>query len=174
MRVFLAAMALVLAGCLPVAVLRTPEPVSGRSLAFGLSAVGVEGGVVFIPYAAYAQGDGQTEYNFSVQMGFRAGIKHALAPGFSLDMGLTPPLLLGGGGVLLALDAGLLVGLGDVYLSPRVHWIGLFQSQNTSVAGLLYQATLGYAGEGFLGEGSILFSGQQGGLVLVVSAAARF
>ena len=173
MRVFLAAMALVLAGCLPVAVLRTAEPVTGRSLAFGLSAVGVEGGVGFIPYAAYAQGDGQTEYNFSVQMGFRAGIKHALAPGFSLDMGLTLPPLLGGGGVPLALDAGLLVGLGDVYLSPRVHWIG-FQSQNTSVAGLLYQATLGYAGEGFLGEGSILFSGQQGGLMLVVSAAARF
>ncbi|MBW6394056.1 hypothetical protein KQ693_02090 [Thermus sp. PS18] len=173
MRVLLLALALVLAGCLPVAVLRTPEPVSGRSLAFGLSAVGVEGGVGFLPYAAYAQGDGQTEYNFSVQMGFRAGIKQALAPGFSLDMGLTLPPLLGGGGVPLALDAGLLVGLGDVYLSPRVHWIG-FQSQNTSVSGLLYQATLGYAGEGFLGEGSILFSGQGGGLILVVSAAARF
>lgn len=173
MRVLLAVLALALAGCLPVAVLRTPEPVSGRSLAFGLSAVGVGGGVALLPYAAYAEGDGQTEYNLSVQMGFRAGVKRALAPGFSLDMGLTLPPLLGGDGVPLALDAGLLLGLGDVYLSPRVHWIG-FQSQDTSVSGLLYQATLGYAGEGFLGEGSLLFSGQEGGLMLVVSAAARF
>ncbi|MFN4072992.1 MAG: hypothetical protein ACK4G4_06205 [Thermus sp.] len=37
MRALLAALALVLAGCLPVAVLRTPEPVSGRSLALGLT-----------------------------------------------------------------------------------------------------------------------------------------
>lgn len=72
----------------------------------------------------------------------------------------------------LALDAGLLLGLGGVYLSPRVHWIG-FQSQNTSVSGLLYQATLGYAEEGFLGEGSVLFNAQEGAVLFVVSAAVR-
>ncbi|WP_243030817.1 hypothetical protein [Thermus altitudinis] len=172
MRVLLVVLALALAGCLPVAVLRTPEPVSGRSLALGLSAVGLEGGVALLPYAAYAEGNGQTEYSFSVQMGFRAGIKQALAPGLSLDMGLTLPPVLGGDAVPLALDAGLLLGLGGVYLSPRVHWIG-FQSQNTRVSGLLYQATLGYAEEGFLGEGSVLFHAQGGAVLFVVSAAVR-
>lgn len=179
MRSYLLALGLLLSGCLPVAVLRTPEPVSGRGLALGFSGVGMQGGAVLIPYAAYAQGDGQTEYNFSVQLGLRAGLKQALAPGFSLDLGLTlPPLLgnLGGEGVPLALDAGLLLGLGGFYLSPRVHWLG-FASQELNVSGFLYQVTLGYAGEGVLGEAGVLFNpravGQEAAL-FSFSAGVRF
>ncbi|WP_234553623.1 hypothetical protein [Thermus caliditerrae] len=173
MRACLLALALFLSGCLPVAVLRSPEPVSGRSLAFGLSAVGAEGGAFLIPYATYAQGDGQTEYNFSVQLGLRVGVKQALTPGLSLDLGLTLPPFLGGDGVPLALDAGLLVGLGGFYLSPRVHWLG-FTSQELNVSGFLYQGTLGYVGEGFLGEVGVLFNPQAGGAALFsLSAAVR-
>ena len=51
MRFLWVTLAWLLAGCLPVAVLRSPEPVAGRSLALGLSAVGAEGapaGAVFV------------------------------------------------------------------------------------------------------------------------------
>ncbi|MEN2982316.1 MAG: hypothetical protein ABDH20_07140 [Thermus sp.] len=156
MRFLWVALVWLLAGCLPVAVLRSPEPVAGRSLVFGMSAVGAQGGAFLLPYAAYAQGDGSTEYSFSLQLGLRAGLKQALFPGVALDLGLTLPPFVGQEGLPLAADAGLLLGLGGFYLSPRVHWLG-FSSQELNVSGLLYQATLGYAGEGFLGELGVLF-----------------
>ncbi|KIX84505.1 hypothetical protein [Thermus filiformis] len=165
-------LALLLAGCVPIAVLRDPEPVLGREMTFGLSALMSEGGAFLVPYAAYAQGDGRTEYNFSLQMGLRAGVKQALLPGVSLDAGLTLPPLLGADGVPLAADAGLLLGLGDLYLSPRVHWVG-FVSQELGVSGLLYQATLGYRGEGFRMEVGVLANGE-GGALFSVSGAVRF
>jgi len=165
-------LALLLAGCVPIAVLRDPEPVSGREVAFGLSAVVLEGGALLLPYAAYAQGDGRTEYNFSLQMGLRAGVKQALLPGVSLDAGLTLPPLLGTDGVPLAADAGLLLGLGNLYLSPRVHWVG-FRAQGQDISRLLYQATLGYRGEGFRVEVGLLANGSNAAL-LTLSGAVRF
>ncbi|WP_243093337.1 hypothetical protein [Thermus thalpophilus] len=172
MRALLAGLLLFLAGCLPVAVLRPPEPVAGRSLVFGLSALGSGDGVALVPYAAYAQGDGSTEFNLSVQLGLRAGLKQAVAPGVALDLGLTLPPFVGQDGVPLSADAGLLLGLGSLYLSPRVHWLG-FQSQDLSVSGFLYQGTLGYLGEGFLAEVGVLWS-PQGGSLFSLSGAVRF
>ncbi|MDW8018063.1 MAG: hypothetical protein RMI36_09595 [Thermus sp.] len=175
MRFLWVALAWLLAGCLPVAVLRSPEPVAGRSLALGLSAVGAEGGALLVPYAAYAQGDGSTEYSFSVQLGLRAGLKQALFPGVSLDLGFTLPPFIGEEGLPLAADAGLLLGLGGFYFSPRVHWLG-FAYQELNISGFIYQATLGYAGEGFLGEVGVLFNprgGGQGAALFSLSAAVR-
>jgi len=167
-------LALLLAGCVPIAVLRDPEPVLGREVAFGLSVVALQGGGLLVPYAAYAQGDGRTEFNFSLQTGLRAGVKQALLPGVSLDAGLTLPPLLGtdGDGLPLAADAGLLLGLGGLYLSPRVHWVG-FRVQGQDISGLLYQATLGYRGEGFRMEAGVLIN-EAGNALFSVSSAVRF
>jgi len=156
-------LALLLAGCLPLGVVfRDPEPVSGREVTFGLSAVVFERSGLFVPipfpllYASYAEGDGRTEYNFSLlQGGLRAGVKQALLPGVSLDAGLTLHPYFGADGGPLDADAGLLLGLGNLYLSPRVYWVGLV-SQEPGASGLLYQATLGYRGEGFRMEVGVL------------------
>ncbi|MEZ0348983.1 MAG: hypothetical protein ABWJ90_10850 [Thermus sp.] len=124
MRALLAGLLLFLAGCLPVAVLRDPEPVRGVAFSVGGSlfpslSPGSQYPVWALPYVALAQGDGRWEWNLSLQWSLRLGGKVALAEGFSLDGGLSlwPSgegqrafsadlgLLLGGGGGTFPLEA---------------------------------------------------------------------
>jgi hypothetical protein len=94
MRLLVLLLSLLLAGCFPVAVLRSPEPVRGTELSLGGSLFPApipysRYPVWGLPYLGYAWGDGSTEFNLSAQIGPRFGVKQALAPGLSLDAGLT-------------------------------------------------------------------------------------
>ncbi|RIH84520.1 hypothetical protein Mrose_02622 [Calidithermus roseus] len=163
----------VLSGCVPVAVLRTPQPVSGESLSVGLSGLFSSDGGVVIPVAYYARGDGETEYNLSAQAGLRLGIKQRLADSIGLDAGLTVPYVLlspGTTGIPLVVDLGLLIGVDRFYLSPRVDWIG-FTFNGQAVSGLIYHFTGGYAFEDFLLELSYLNNFQGGGGAFSISGA---
>jgi hypothetical protein len=166
---------LVLSGCVPVAVLRTPEVTSGQSLSFGLSALFSQGQFGVIPVFSYAQGDGEREYNLSAQTGLRLGVKQRLADGLSLDAGTTVPYVIFSSdstGIPLALDLGLLAGVEQFYFSPRVHLIG-FVTNNQSFSGWIYQLTGGYAFEGFVLELSYLGSFQGSGSLFSISGAMR-
>lgn len=153
MRVWLVGLAL-LAGCVPVAVLRSPEPVQGATFTLGGSvfpspASGSRYPVWGLPYFAYAQGDGAWEWNFSVQWSLRVGGKVALGEGLSLDGGLSFWPGFGETQGAFSGDLGLLLGRGGFYLSPRIHltldWDGRL--------GSVPQLTLGYRGEGWALEG---------------------
>jgi hypothetical protein len=164
---------LFLSACVPVAVLRTPQPVSGESLSVGLSGLFSNGQGVVFPVAYYARGDGETEYNLSAQAGLRLGIKQRLTDSIGLDAGLTVPYVIlspGAAGTPLVLDLGLLIGVGNFYLSPRVDWIG-FTAAGQTVSGLIYQFTGGYAFEDFLLELSYLNAFQGGGGLFSLSGA---
>lgn len=173
-------LALLLAGCLPVAVLRSLEPVRGEELALGLSLMRNPFSnrdrypLIPLPYLAYSRGDGAQEENFSVQLGLRAGLKATLAPGVALDLGITPPLFLGdAGGFPFVLDGGVLLGQGGFYLSPRLHLaVGLLPPCTPGGYNLFCgppvllvpQAAFGYMGpEGgleagaFVGENPIIY-----------------
>ncbi|WP_027891967.1 hypothetical protein [Calidithermus chliarophilus] len=166
----------VLSGCLPVSVLRTPEPVDGSSVSVGLSGVvSTGGGGGVLPYLAFARGDGETEFNVSAQLGVRAGVKQRLEPGLSLDAGLTLPYVLfvpETVGIPVVVDVGLLAGLEAFYLSPRVQWVG-FSVDGQAVSGWVYQLTGGYAFSTYVLELSYLGSFQGGGGLFSLSAAMR-
>jgi len=159
MRTWVFLLSLLLAGCFPAAVLRSPEPVRGAEFSLGGSLfpapIPSNYPVWGLPYLGYAWGDGSTEFNLSAQIGPRFGVKQALAPGFSLDAGLTLVLSPSPSVDALILDVGLLAGAGGLYVSPRVH-AGI--STGGSPGGF-YQATLGYRGGGFSLEGGVLLGG---------------
>lgn len=115
MRALALALALVLPGCLPVAMLRPPEPARGAEFSLGATLMpnpfGGQSPVLLLPYLAHAEGDGTLEYNLSLQWGLRGGVKVGLAPGVALDAGLTLPPALGevadwSWGVPVVLDGG--------------------------------------------------------------------
>lgn len=180
MRQFALALAILVAlsGCIPIAVLRTPEPVNGSSIRVGLSGVvstGGGSGFGILPLFSFARGDGETEFNLSAQLGMRLGVKQRLTEATSLDGGITVPYVLfvpDTGGIPLAADLGLLVGVEEFYLSPRVHWIG-FSANGQAVSGWGYQLTGGYVFEGFLLELSYLGSFQDSGGFFSISGALR-
>jgi len=171
---------ILLSGCIPVAMLRPAAPENGSSFTVGGSAVvplasGTIPGAIVLPYLAFARGDGETEFNLSAQLGLRGGIKQKIADGVSLDAGLTIPYILvsgGGTGTPLAIDGGIIVGVDQFYVSPRVQWIG-FTVNNSLQGGVLYQVAAGYSDAGLIFELGGTFSGG-GGVLLEISAAARF
>jgi len=174
MRILVFLLSLLLAGCVPAAVLRSPEPVRGAEFSLGGSLIWVTlpsnySFLWALPYLGYAWGDGSTEFNLSVQMGPRFGVKQALAPGLSLDAGLTlarTPVPSVSGPIL---DVGLLAGVGELYVSPRVHvW---FTDEGYTLG--FYQATLGYREGGFSLEGGVLLGGN-GLLQFNLSGALHF
>ncbi len=85
MRALVVGLVLGLSGCVPVAMLRPPEPARGTEWSLGgtLSAnpFGGRSPVLLLPYLGYAQGDGVWEYNLSLQWGLRGGVKLGLTPG---------------------------------------------------------------------------------------------
>jgi hypothetical protein len=106
---------LLLTACVPVAMLRPPEPARGLEVSVGGSVLnnpfGEQNPVIALPYLAVAFGDGELEYNFSVQWGLRGGVKLGLGPGLALDAGLTVSPAFGEGadwsrGVPAVLDGG--------------------------------------------------------------------
>ena len=114
-RALALALALVLPGCLPVAMMRPPEPARGAEFSLGATLMpnpfGGQSPVLLLPYLAHAEGDGTLEYNLSLQWGLRGGVKVGLAPGVALDAGLTLPPALGevadwSWGVPVVLDGG--------------------------------------------------------------------
>ncbi|MGC8968700.1 MAG: hypothetical protein ACP5JV_10435 [Thermus sp.] len=130
--------------------------------------------VLALPYLAFAQGDGRSEWNFSVQWGLRLGAKLGLAPGLALDGGLTLPPAFGGGadwsqGVPLVLDGGVILGEGGAYLSPRLHLVGV----PGGGGGLGYQVSAGLYGREWAAEFGVL-GGAYGRLTFSLSAAWRF
>jgi hypothetical protein len=136
MRALVWGLVLLLTACVPVAMLRPPEPARGLEVSVGGSlfnnpfANRNQYPIMPLPYLAVAFGDGELEYNFSVQWGLRGGVKLGLGPGLALDAGLTVPPLFGEGadwsqGVPVVLDGGVILGGDGFYFSPRVHLIGV-------------------------------------------------
>lgn len=178
MKRFSALLGLVLfTGCIPLAMLRSPEPTKGTAVTAGgslLFATGGSGQFAVLPYLALARGDGESEFNFSVQFGVRAGLKQRIGDGLSFDAGLTVPpffLISNFTGLPLGIDAGIIWGLENFYVSPRLEWLG-FNIGSQTFSGLLYQLSLGYAQPEWITEFSSLFN--SGGAIFSVSAALRF
>lgn len=178
MRALALALALVLSGCLPVAMLRPPEPARGAGFSLGATLMpnpfGGQSPVLLLPYLAYAEGDGTLEYNLSLQWGLRGGVKVGLAPGVALDAGLTLPPALGEGadwsrGVPVVLDGGVILGGGGSYLSPRLHLLGV----PGEGWGLAYQLSAGVYGGEWVGEVGLLGGFGGSGVLLSLSAAWR-
>jgi hypothetical protein len=170
-----------LSGCLPVAMLRPPEPQVGEVFSMGATlmpnpfANRDQYPVLPLPYLAWASGDGRLEANLSLQWGLRGGVKAGLLPGVSLDGGLTLPLALGQGadwsqGVPVVLDAGLILGGGGAYLSPRLHLLGV----PGEGWGLTYQVSAGAYGPGWVGEVGLLWAPDMQAPLFSLSAAWRF
>ncbi|BDG20081.1 hypothetical protein TthSNM11_22840 [Thermus thermophilus] len=174
-RALALALALVLSGCLPVAMLRPPEPARGAEFSLGATLMpNPSGGVLLLPYLAHAEGDGTLEYNLSLQWGLRGGVKVGLAPGVALDAGLTLPPALGEGadwswGVPVVLDGGVILGGGGAYLSPRLHLLGVLGGE----WGLAYQLSAGVYGGGWVAEVGALGAPGMSGVLLSLSAAWR-
>lgn len=163
-------------GCIPIAMLRSPEPARGTAITAGGSLIFGSGSSQFaaLPYLALARGDGDTELNLSAQFGVRAGLKQRISEGLSFDAGLTvPPFFLINNftGLPLGIDAGVIWGIEGFYLSPRLQWLG-FNIGNQTFSGLLYQVSLGYSQTEWITEFSSLFN--SGGALFSVSAALRF
>ena len=78
MRALVWGLVLLLSACVPVAMLRPPEPARGLEVSAGGSLLnnpfGGQNPVIALPYLAVAVGDGVLEYNFSVQWGLRGGV----------------------------------------------------------------------------------------------------
>ena len=164
-RALALALALVLPGCLPVAMMRPPEPARGAEFSLGATLMpnpfGGQSPVLLLPYLAHAEGDGTLEYNLSLQWGLRGGVKVGLAPGVALDAGLTLPPALGevadwSWGVPVVLDGGVILGgLGG-------EW------------GLAYQLSAGVYGGGWVAEVGALGAPGMSGVLFSLSAAWRF
>ena len=148
-RALALALALVLPGCLPVAMMRPPEPARGAEFSLGATLMpnpfGGQSPVLRLPYLAHAEGDGTLEYNLSLQWGLRGGVKVGLAPG----------VILGGGGY---------------YLSPRLHLLGVLGGE----WGLAYQLSAGVYGGGWVAEVGALGAPGMSGVLFSLSAAWRF
>ncbi|GAA6734168.1 hypothetical protein YIM1640_19960 [Thermus oshimai] len=172
---------LLLSGCVPVATLRTPEAARGPSFTVGATLVTNpfanrdQYPVAPLPYLAYAEGDGTLEWNLNLQWGLRGGAKWALAPGAALDFGLTlPPPSPDADwsqGVPVAVDLGLLLGGEGVYLSPRVHWVGVPGPGGGE--NWLFGLSTGLYGREWIGEVGVLWAGEND-LILSLSGAWRF
>lgn len=170
-----------LSACVPVATLRDPRAASDTVFTFGGSVLGGNNGssntgVFAFPYFGVATGNGRTEFNLSAQLGGgRLGLKQELIPNISLDFGVTVPLYLAlvGNltGVPLAVDVGVIGGLGPVYLSPRVIWVG-YQDSQSNFSGALGQFSIGYSANPFIVELSAIGDGS-GGLI-ALSGGFRF
>jgi hypothetical protein len=184
MRALVWGLVLLLSACFPVAMLRPPEPTKGLEVSAGGSLLnnpfGGQNPVIALPYLAVAQGDGQVEFNFSIQWGLRGGVKLGLGPGLALDAGLTVPPAFGEGadwrwGVPVVLDGGAILGGDGFYFSPRVHLIGVLTSGGGSWRVWAWQASLGTYRRDWVAEVGALggFEGN-GSLLIHLSAAWRF
>jgi hypothetical protein len=180
MRALVWGLVLLLTACVPVAMLRPPEPARGLEASLGVTlfanpfASGNRDPVLPLPYLAVAQGDGQVEFNFSIQWGLRGGVKLGLGPGLALDAGLTvPPLFVAdwSQGVPVVLDGGAILGGDGFYFSPRVHLIGVPTPSGGSW-GWAWQASLGTYRRDWVAEVGAL--GGLGRLLIHLSAAWRF
>ena len=181
MRALVWGLLLLLTACVPVAMLRPPEPARGLEVSVGGSLLSDpfsgQSPVMALPYAGVAYGDGNLEYNFSVQWGLRGGVKLGLGPGLALDAGLTVPPAFGEGadwsqGVPVVLDGGVILGGEGVYFSPRVHLIGVPGSGGGTWS-LAWQASLGTYRRDWVAEVGAM-GGFGGGFLASLSAAWRF
>ena len=178
-RALALALALVLPGCLPVAMMRPPEPARGAEFSLGATLMpnpfGGQSPVLLLPYLAHAEGDGTLEYNLSLQWGLRGGVKVGLAPGVALDAGLTLPPALGevadwSWGVPVVLDGGVILGGGGYYLSPRLHLLGVLGGGG----GWPARFAGGVGGGGGGGGVGALGAPGMSGVLFSLSAAWRF
>jgi len=185
MRALVWGLVLLLSACFPVAMLRPPEPARGLEVSVGGSLLnnsfGGQDPVTALPYLAVAQGDGQVEFNFSIQWGLRGGVKLGLGPGLALDAGLTVPLTVpllfreGADWVPVVLDGGAILGGDGFYFSPRVLLIGVLTFGGGSWEVWAWQASLGTYRRDWVAEVGAMggFRGN-GGLLIHLSAAWRF
>jgi hypothetical protein len=186
MRALVGGLVLLLTACVPVAMLRPPEPARGLEVSVGGSlfnnpfANRNQYPIMPLPYLAVAFGDGELEYNFSVQWGLRGGVKLGLGPGLALDAGLTLLPLDWSRWAPVDLDAGVILGGDGFYFSPRVHLIGVPTSGGGSWE-WAWQASLGTYRQDWAAEIGILTRtlgfegfGVDGGSRIYLSAAWRF
>jgi hypothetical protein len=184
MRALVWGLVLLLSACVPVAMLRPPEPARGLEASLGVSLsanpFANQDPVRLLPYLAVAVGDGELEYNFSIQWGLRGGVKLGLGPGLALDAGLTVPPLFGeradwSKGAPVVLDGGAILGGDGFYFSPRVHRIGIPTPGGGSWGVWVWQASLGTYRRDWVAEVGALggFGGNEG-LLIHLSAAWRF
>ncbi len=191
MRALVWGLVLLLTACVPVAMLRPPEPARGLEVSVGGSlfnnpfANRNQYPIMPLPYLAVAFGDGELEYNFSVQWGLRGGVKLGLGPGLALDAGLTLLPLDWSQWAPVGLDGGVILGGEGFYFSPRVHliprvYIGVSDSGGDTWY-LAWQASLGTYRQDWAAEIGILTRtlgfegfGVDGGSRIYLSAALRF
>jgi len=190
MRAMVWGLVLLLTACFPVAMLRPPEPARGLEVSVGGSLFANpsfgdppwgQNPVIALPYLAVAQGDGEVEYNFSIQWGLRGGVKLGLGPGLALDAGLTVPLTVpllfreGADWVPVVLDGGAILGGDGFYFSPRVLLIGVLTFGGGSWEVWAWQASLGTYRRDWVAEVGAMggFRGNEG-LLIHLSAAWRF
>jgi hypothetical protein len=196
MRALVWGLVLLLTACVPVAMLRPPEPARGLEVSVGGSlfnnpfANRDEYPIIPLPYLAVAFGDGELEFNFSIQWGLRGGVKLGLGPGLALDAGLTLLPFDEGQWPFLDLDGGVILGGEGFYFSPRVHLIprvyisGYFLPSfyiDWDTWYLAWQASLGTYRQDWAAEIGILTrtlgfegAGVDGGSRIYLSAAWRF
>jgi hypothetical protein len=198
MRALVWGLVLLLTACVPVAMLRPPEPARGLEVSVGGSlfnnpfANRNQYPIMPLPYLAVAFGDGELEYNFSVQWGLRGGVKLGLGPGLALDAGLTLLPLDWSQWPPVDLDGGVILGGEGFYFSPRVHLIPrVYISWDYFIPTKVYidwdtwylawQASLGTYRQDWAAEIGILTrtlgfegSGVDGGSRIYLSAAWRF
>jgi CubicO group peptidase (beta-lactamase class C family) len=161
--------------------LRPPEPARGLEASLGVTlfanpfASGNRDPVLPLPYLAVAQGDGQVEFNFSIQWGLRGGVKLGLGPGLALDAGLTLLPLDWSRWVPVVLDGGAILGGDGFYFSPRVHLIRVPTPSGGSwewAWQAAWQASLGTYRRDWVAEVGAL--GGFGRILIHLSAAWRF
>jgi hypothetical protein len=142
--------------------------------------------IIPLPYLAVAFGDGELEFNFSVQWGLRGGVKLGLGPGLALDAGLTLlPLDDWSQWAPADLDGGVILGGDGFYFSPRVHLIRVptftWGGSTRWDWQTAWQASLGTYRRDWVAEIGILTRtlgfegfGVDGGSLIYLSAAWRF
>jgi hypothetical protein len=185
MRALVWGLVLLLSACVPVAMLRPPEPARGLEVSVGGSlfnnpfANRNQYPIIPLPYLAVAQGDGQVEFNFSIQWGLRGGVKLGLGPGLALDAGLTLLPLDWSRWAPVDLDGGVILGGEGFYFSPRVHLIRVptftWGGSTRWDWQTAWQASLGTYHRDWVAEvGAVGGFGGNGSLLIRLSAAWRF
>lgn len=177
MRALALALALVLPGCLPVAMLRPPEPARGAEFSLGATLMpnpfGGQSPVLLLPYLAHAEGTGPWSTTSPSSGASGAGSRWAWPRGWPWTRASPsrPPWARWrtGAGVPVVLDGGH-PGRGGYYLSPRLHLLGVLGGE----WGLAYQLSAGVYGGGWVAEVGALGAPGMSGVLFSLSAAWRF
>ena len=176
----LAVLAIILAGCVPVASLETAAPANGSQFAVGATSVIIvdpdNTAAGAMPYLSYSWGNGTTEFSISSQMGLRGAVKQLVAENTSLEGGVTLmwTIFAGdiGSDIPVTADLGILYDINkNLTLNLRGMYIYATQELGSAWAA---EANLTYFYDHFAFEGGLLFPMTADLPALSLSGAYRF